>query len=70
MRLAPQAEKTHHKGPPRTVFRKIIFLFCLLIAMIIGNGIYSALQENKKVNQQLEQELDLQNGHCQLNVKQ
>ncbi len=57
MRRTSPDSKKHQKGPPRTVFRKIIFLFCLLIAMIIGNGIYSALQENQKVNQQLEQEL-------------
>ncbi len=58
MKLFSHTQRSHHTGPPRTIFRKIILLFCLLIAMIIGNGIYSALQENKKVTLQLEQELN------------
>jgi signal transduction histidine kinase len=45
------------KGPPRTVFRKIILLFILLIALIIGNAIYSSIQETQKVNLRLSQQL-------------
>ncbi|MCB2180445.1 MAG: hypothetical protein KQH63_00280 [Desulfobulbaceae bacterium] len=44
-------------GPRRTIIRRIVFLFILLIAMIIGNAIYSTLQETKKVKHQLAQEL-------------
>ncbi|MBI5556682.1 MAG: hypothetical protein HY885_03520 [Deltaproteobacteria bacterium] len=45
------------KGPHRTIFRRIILLFILLIAMIIGNAIYSSIQETRKVNLQLGQQL-------------
>ena len=58
MNLFSHTRHSRHTGPPRTIFRKIILLFCLLIAMIIGNGTYSAFQENKKVSQLLEQELN------------
>lgn len=45
------------KGPRRTIIRKLILLFILLIAVIIGNAIYSSIQETRKVNLQLNQQL-------------
>ncbi|MFZ5763974.1 MAG: ATP-binding protein [Thermodesulfobacteriota bacterium] len=56
------AARTHRKpqqekGPRRTIIRKIILLFILLIAVIIGNAIYSSIQETRKVNVQLHQQL-------------
>ena len=43
----------HEKGPPRTIIRKVILLFILLIAMIIGNAAFSTFKENRLANQQL-----------------
>ena len=53
----PHQLELPEKGPRRTIFRKIILLFILLIAMIIGNAIYSSIQETHKVNLRLNQQL-------------
>ena len=53
----PHLMELTEKGPRRTIFRKIILLFILLIAMIIGNAIYSSIQETHKVNLRLSQQL-------------
>lgn len=46
------------QGSPRPIIRKIVLLFFLLIGVIIGNAIYSTIQENRKAISQLEQELE------------
>ncbi|MFH1216126.1 MAG: ATP-binding protein [Pseudomonadota bacterium] len=53
----PARKEPHEKGPRRTIIRKLILLFILLIAVIIGNAIYSSIQETRKVNLQLSQQL-------------
>jgi len=60
--LQPYKSPLSTNVPRRTIIRKIILLFGLLIAAIIINAAYSAYHENKKANQRISEELDTKLG--------
>jgi len=48
------------KNSQRTIIiRKIIFLFCLLISVIVANAVYSIFQESKNAYEHISGELDI-----------